>query len=540
VQAGEGPFSVLYTLENVAITMGDLLQLRHLNLRVVAGEAGLDRPIRWVHTSELQDPTPWLSGGELLLTTGMGLQGSQGAQRTFVRKLVDAGLAGLGFGVGFGFDEVPGPIRRAAERASFPIIEVPYPVPFIAIAEAVSSHIAEERIREAQTSIEIHERLASLVSTGAGPADVLDEVTELAGGWAVLFDMRGNVVARSATSGAPAPDPARVWKGLPRGLVERRGPLTSSDVTPHGTLVAMAVVAGKRHEGVLVYGSPRRLDPRTRFVVRHAVTVLGLLLASRRAVVEAERRVAGDILSEAFSGRLTGTDLKRRLELVGFSSGESLIAIAVESGAGAAGALDDLAWAFDGAIGTRARAARTTTMGGRVAGIALHDNPEDLAREVLKELTAAAPELRLDPSTLRIGVGESVEPQRIRDSYLSAVLALRAAASHRRIASPTDLGSYALLLGAQPRPVLEGFVRSVLGPLLERDRQKSSELVASVRAFIESGGRWEPGADALGVHRHTLRYRVRQAEDLLGRDLSSAEDRLELWLALKAAELLEE
>jgi PucR family transcriptional regulator, purine catabolism regulatory protein len=79
-----------------------------------------------------------------------------------------------------------------------------------------------------------------------------------------------------------------------------------------------------------------------------------------------------------------------------------------------------------------------------------------------------------------------------------------------------------------------------LGPLMDRDQAKSSELVASVRAFIESGGRWEPGAEALGVHRHTLRYRVRQAEELLGRDLSSAEDRLEVWLALKAADLLGE
>jgi purine catabolism regulator len=88
--------------------------------------------------------------------------------------------------------------------------------------------------------------------------------------------------------------------------------------------------------------------------------------------------------------------------------------------------------------------------------------------------------------------------------------------------------------------VLEGFVRSVLGPLVDRDNRKSSELVASVRAFIEAGGRWEPGAEVLGVHRHTLRYRVRQAEELLGRDLASAEDRLEVWLALKASDLLGE
>jgi purine catabolism regulator len=88
--------------------------------------------------------------------------------------------------------------------------------------------------------------------------------------------------------------------------------------------------------------------------------------------------------------------------------------------------------------------------------------------------------------------------------------------------------------------MLESYVRSVIGPLLDRDRERSSDLVASVRAFVEAGGRWEPGAESLGVHRHTLRYRIRQAEELLGRDLSVTEDRLEVWLALKATDVLAE
>jgi purine catabolism regulator len=127
----------------------------------------------------------------------------------------------------------------------------------------------------------------------------------------------------------------------------------------------------------------------------------------------------------------------------------------------------------------------------------------------------------------------------VRQSYLGGLFALRAA-PREDVASPSDLGSYGLLLGGQPRPVLESFVRAVLGPLIERDEERSSELLPSVRAFVEAGGRWEPGADALGVHRHTLRYRIRQAEDLLGRDLSVTEDRLEVWLALKAMDVLAE
>jgi purine catabolism regulator len=73
---------------------------------------------------------------------------------------------------------------------------------------------------------------------------------------------------------------------------------------------------------------------------------------------------------------------------------------------------------------------------------------------------------------------------------------------------------------------------------MDHDELKSSQLVESVRAFIGCGGRWERGADVLGIHRHTLRYRVRQVEDLLGRDLASAEERMEVWLALKALDVL--
>src|SRR6185369_3169122 len=99
-------------------------------LRQVAGEAQSDRPIRWVHVSELEDPTPWLRGGELLLTTGMGIGKTPARQRAYVRKLAEARLAGLGFGLGFSHTKVPKAVADAAEAAGFPVFEVPYEVPF--------------------------------------------------------------------------------------------------------------------------------------------------------------------------------------------------------------------------------------------------------------------------------------------------------------------------------------------------------------------------------------------------------------------------
>lgn len=532
----------MYTLtkyqgeDDLPTVVRDLLGLPGLGLTVVAGETGLDHPIRWVHTSELSDPTPWLSGGELLLTTGMGVGESAAAHNAYVRRLLSAEVAGLGFGLGFGHDEVPAAIRRTAERHGFPVLEVPYPVPFIAIAEAVASRLTGDRLRDAEMSVEVHERLASLVAEGAGPADLLDEVVELAGGWTMLFDLSGRVVAASYDAAHDPPSPEAVFDELPDGLLDRRGGNSSSATGPKGTQVAFPVVAGKRSHGVLVFGRNGRLDHRSRITVHHAVTVLALLLTSRRAVVEAEQRVAGDVLADAFADRLTGPDLERRLELIGFAPGSHATALLVEvAGLRDARALDDLVWAVDATVGPRTQAARVAAVGGRVAALVAHPNPEALAAELTEELAASGIPLA---DELHVGVGETVDVRSIRRSYLSAVLALRAIRPGRRIAGPRDLGSYGLLLGGQPRPVLEGFVRSVLGPLVDRDRARSSDLVESVRAYVESGGRWEAGAEILGIHRHTLRYRVRQAEDLLGRDLSDAQDRMEVWLALKAGEIL--
>jgi purine catabolism regulator len=111
--------------------------LRGLDVRLVSGEEAIDAPVRWVHISELLDPTTWLSGGEVLLTTGMALETPE-QQREFVGRLADHQLAALGFGVGFGHAEVPPALAQAAAERDFPVFAVPYEVPFIAVTEAAS------------------------------------------------------------------------------------------------------------------------------------------------------------------------------------------------------------------------------------------------------------------------------------------------------------------------------------------------------------------------------------------------------------------
>src|SRR3954447_17006068 len=132
------------------LTLGDLVS--ELDLRLVAGTAGAEKPVRWVHISELIDPTPWLSGGELLLTTGLALDGAQ-RQREYIATLADHGLAGLGLGTGFTHDTVPDALVDAAAEHGFPLFEVPYEVPFIALTEHAFTRLVNEQYALLQRSI---------------------------------------------------------------------------------------------------------------------------------------------------------------------------------------------------------------------------------------------------------------------------------------------------------------------------------------------------------------------------------------------------
>jgi purine catabolism regulator len=128
------------------LTVADIVHTETLRLTLRGGAAGSDRPVRWVHISELPDPTPWLRGGELLLTTGPPLHSGPAA---YVERLADAGLTGIGLGLGLGYDEAPAEAVAAADRLGFPLFTIPYEVPFIAITEAVFTRLSDARVAEA-------------------------------------------------------------------------------------------------------------------------------------------------------------------------------------------------------------------------------------------------------------------------------------------------------------------------------------------------------------------------------------------------------
>src|SRR5918999_6190155 len=226
--------------------------LRDLDVRLVAGEAGAGSAIRWVHISEIVDHTPWLSGGELLLTTGLQLEHPD-TQREYVARLAGHGLSGLGLGTGFAHETVPEAMREAADELDFPLFEVPYDVPFIALTEKAFSHLVNEQYAVLQRALSAHERLERIVLSEQGLDGVTAAIASLIGGTALVYDARGGALARSDGAAPLAPEALEATAAELRERARagaRRGYAPSGDL--HGRSLALPVVrtpAGGNGEG---------------------------------------------------------------------------------------------------------------------------------------------------------------------------------------------------------------------------------------------------------------------------------------------------
>ncbi len=541
------------------LTVRDLLD--EVDVRLLAGEGGVDLPVRWVHITELLDPTPWLSGGEVLLTTGLQLDSAE-QQREFMTRLADHQLAALGFGTGFAHADVPEAILAVAEERKFPVFEVPYEVPFIAITEAAFTQLVNEQYAVLRRALAAQERLERIVLSERGLDAIAGALATLIGAAVFVFDPRGELLVQHAFR---RPVDAEALAGLRGEIRERARRRESRTFMPSGEDGSRSLALPVAADGPPRLGasSPGRipeawlvavkdsgpLSDFDRLTLHQAVTIVALELLRSRVAGDTERRLAGDILAAAVHGELTGVELARRLEPFGLS--DRVAAIVVERPASGRGSPAPLELAVTAALRDDAApglVASTQAMTCALVPGMGQDELVSLAERVRVRLRAEIGQ------PVRVAVGRPVAGGEARRSFHEARCALEALSlmipsengsngagvsmAEERVATYKDLGSFQLLLSLQDDEALKLFCDSILGPIEASEGHYGGELMRSLEAFIEENGQWERAARRLYCHRHTLRYRIRRVEELTGRNLSSARDRIEFWLALRGRELV--
>ena len=479
----------------MVLTIADLARDPGLGLRLRAGQGvALQRRPSWAAVTELTDPAPFLTGGELVCTTGMRLR-SVRSIRGFLDAVARAGSFAVAFGVGFTHQQIPDALLDEARRRDLPVLEVPLELSFSVIARRIAEEHASEQFEQLESQHRRRQRLIELL-LGDGGLDAMLAWLGREAGAHIALSYNGELV-----SGALEVDDDRVqgWDALP-------------------------IAVGTTGQATLHVSLPHREEA----LIATARSLVGLHLAQAARRIREQREQTGQLLADVVGGRLPADVVANRLEWLGLQRLSRYRMLVIEPGGarrGDLGALPLPAFFY-----------------GMSAGL-LDDRlvvllPGSAAARPAAETLLAA--LRAAGIQARVGIGGAYPVSAsLRWSWFEARDALERLAPGDEIGEASRLSLSALILQATDAPVAE-LAEEVLGPLERSDAQHGTQLIVTLDAFLAHSGATGGIAAELGTHRNTVRYRLDQIAKLSGYDPRVLADAVQLSIARTARRVTSE
>ncbi|WP_406236838.1 PucR family transcriptional regulator [Nocardia sp. NBC_01009] len=505
----------------MAVPVSWVLSQPDLAVRLKGGAVGIGREIDLVVTSELESPFRWLSGGELLLTTGMRLPATRRDRLGYLRGLDECGVAAVGFGTGLTHAEVPADLTEAADAIGIPLFEVPLPTPFAAIVERVTARLAQLQHDALLRASRAQPRMTrALVKAGAQA--IVRELAGSLGAKVLMLDSAGAVT--ECHPGAPDDNLLRTVRAAlaadPAASVSSVHTDTSGMSITH-----QRISVGRSSYGDLVVVSPAPLSAVDQILLGHANSLLALDFEK-----PARLQAAQHLLNSTALGLLLGTDADLTPawgQLAQAADARGCIRVLVAE-CDAMGAVAGVRVALEAALVRAGLPLFMHVLERRVLVVLPAVEGTALAGRLATEIDAATRKL------VRLGLSGAHPPHDLTAMLANAELAASAAERGGPPAEFTELAGRSLLSFDATRQVLNAMADTMLTPLVDYDRTHGTDLLSSLRAFLESNGQWESAAAVTGAHRHTLRKRIAMAQSVLGCDLDNARVRAELLLALLA------
>nr|WP_240974394.1 PucR family transcriptional regulator [Arthrobacter sp. SF27] len=488
------------------------------------------RQISGVHISELEDPTPYLEGGELLLTTGIPV--SAGAEKTgaYVRRLVQRNVAALGLGLGAGVDEVPEPLAETCAEAGLALLLVPDGTPFMNVSRAYWDLVGKGGQADLAASLGTQTALARAATRPDALASVVKALAQALGGWVVYLPADGGAET--------------LWPDTVSGVVPQlreetarfnmAGTQSAATFQLYGTdVVEYPVLVGRRTAGYLAIGAGRKLGKTDRQIIltvcvllslkaqqdqeaSGASAMMGAAVAKLvlKGYVDAARALAADLELDGMPGQVRLLVLRRSQPESG-GPGDAAAAVTTlheeEAWPGLAAAVrncrlrytaDGLTYfLLDAGAGSEARAGSEAGQEGR-AGSQTGPGTSPGSQEAPPEGMSAAISLPLPLEQASTAVAEVVAAARRADDGVLA-----------QVKGGLDARAEAWVAA------LAGYSRA--------------DLVETVRSYLRNRGQWEITARELNLHRNSLRHRISIAAKLIDADLDDPDVAANLWLALR-------
>jgi purine catabolism regulator len=499
----------------MVLTLQGLLERSESRLSVEAGRDNLDRCITWALASDLPDPSPLLQGSELVLTTVSAFSDPSSTPRDYVKHLVAAGAAGLcvanGEGVG-----LPRDVVEAAEGAELPLLTVPTAAAFSAIVRDVAQYVAEEQQRTLSDALAAQRDLARAWLAPNAAREVVQRLAKALHGWVLLLDEDGGLRA-----GTPAGRThlARIRIDLSRLRDGSRSASLSMTVAGDSVVLLPLAVRG-RVRGFLAIGRSTTLSAAEQSVVTCAVTLLRADLQDTRGEATNRRRhrlavfkvaIEGDIRLAASIGDVLGTGCPEghlRVAMLGVPQGHEIELLERAEN--------------DHALRTVCALVAEWEPGRVVVLMPPAEGDIRTLESVLRQVPLA-----------RGAVSDPVAPPDLPDAWRRVRSVFSSApGTAGKLALASDVATAGLLrhlTGDDAR----GWAEAALAPLADTAHKSKIDLRHTLRTFLANNGQADASASALGIHRHTLRYRMGKVAEALRRDIDDPMTRAELWVALQ-------
>ncbi|WP_369411124.1 PucR family transcriptional regulator [Leucobacter edaphi] len=498
------------------IPLGELLHQYQLGLVTIAGnsaDAG-DRPVQWVHASELNDPTPFLTPRTVLLTTGARFDDSpdQADADDFVARLIDAGVTALGVGIGLHWDRVPMRFVSACDRLGLPLFRVPYDTAFIEIVQTAARLIdAEERARDLW-SLEAQRAVSNAALHRDGLGAVVSEAASRLGRWVCITDRSGRIVESAGL------DPsATEWLRREARRLVSRGASAARIEDDRGAGARLQTLGRQRSVlGVLAISDDGTPDSADR-------ALLGLV--SALATIQLEHRAGIDTAQAALRTGIVRLLVEGETRLAGRLAASTLVRLPDGPIVAARYADSDTSEAFEQDLRS------------------LDAGSAGLFAATLEGTPLLIAEARHLPAIRRLfgahGVPGGVS-ERGRLAELDALIQqAERAYEHASAHDGSALVAYVPTLHDGVLSILDASQEAhrraamLLAPIRQHDQRHGDRIEEALRVWLTHHGQTSPAASELGIHRHTLKARVQTGATLLQSDFDNPDTRAELWTALR-------
>lgn len=507
----------------------------------LVGGGSLDRPVRWVHVSELPDVAKLLVGRELILTTGQALASGDTATVAYLEALAAAGVSGLVVELGTYVSELTPLVARTADRLGLPVIALHRVVRFVEITEAVHRVIVADQYAELEFARTVHETFTALSVRRASLAEIVQTAAEMLDASVVLEDVTHRVLTLTARHTATSALLDR-WETTSRLL-----PDDDPDVVPVGPHT--------QRWGRLILRSAQVPGVRARMVLERAAQTLTLHRMIERDRFGLHRQAQTGLIDDMSSGRLSSErDAVALAAALGLARRARYVPLAVDVAAATepdpvarqrrTAALLDAA--LHGVALSRATALAAPEHGNRITVILALTRSGDLDTALTTASTAMLAEIRRVAGIERAVIGVGVESESLLDTarelgqaaHVAEVALALGTSTPRPFYRSGDVRLRGLLSLIRDDPGVQHFAETELSALLRHDIRNDTDLTETLRRFLDLAGNKTELAKRMTISRPTLYDRLARIERILDVDLDDGETRTSLHTALLIRDLV--